>query len=600
MLDPRAQPNLFERLGAGVERLRRWLGREPPRVWYDARFRLPVHSLEAHLDLEPRRADYVAAVLVDKGLVKPEALRHPVRIGYAQLARVHSDAYLESLTQAKTLAQLFAAEPSEIRVDEVMATVRLGAGATLAAARESVASRGHTLNLLGGFHHAGPDRGGPLCPVNDIAVAVAVVRSEGFEGRVGILDLDAHPPDGTAACFVGDEEVWIGSLSGSDWCALPGVDETVLPPGCDDDTYLRALDELCERMPRIDLAFVIAGGDVLAGDALGTLGLTLDGARRRDQRVRERLTGVPAVWLPGGGYSERAWRCLAGTALVLAGLGDERIDPGYDPLHAAFARIAASLPGEALGFESEITLEDVLLDLGAATQPRRLLGFYSAEGIEHAWSRYGLFDHLERLGFYDFRVAIDLTEGRDRLRLYGRHAPEAGELAGKPKEHMLIECVLERAVVDERPVLLVHWLTMQNPTIPFGDDVRPLPGQRHPGLGLGREAAEILRLMAQRLGLVGVAFQPSWYHMAHVAPGACQFVDPARQGRFEALKRDLADVPLADATRAVADGRVFFEGEPYEWEPGDMVMWLEDHASDPGVVEGERERAHFTLRPVSS
>lgn len=591
MLDLRAQPNLLERLGANVHRLRRWLGREPPRVWYDARYRLPVHSLEAHLDLEPRRADYVASCLADKRVLKPRALRRPLRVGYVDLARVHDDDYLESLTHADTLARLFAVEPSEIRVDEVMCTVRLATGATVAAARESLAKNGDTLNLLGGFHHAAPHRGGPLCPVNDIAVAVAVMRKEGFRGRVGIVDLDAHPPDGTALCFVGDDRVWIGSISGSDWGPLLGVDETVLAPGSDDAAYLHALDELSDRMPRIDLAFVIAGGDVLAEDALGTLGLTLAGARRRDQRVADRLMGVPTVWLSGGGYSENAWQCLAGTALVIAGRGDERIDPSYDPLHASFARIAASFSSEALGHETEITLEDVLLDLGAAGQPRRLLGFYTAEGIEHAWSRYGLLGHLERLGFDDFRVAIDLTEGRDRLRLFGRDAASR-------REHLLVECLLERAVVDERPVLLVHWLTMQNPTLSFADEVPPLPGQRHPGLGLGREAAELLRLMAQRLGLVGVAFQPSWYHMAHVAPGACQFVDPARQGRFEAMKRDLADVPLPDATRAVAEGRVLLDGHPYTWEPGDMVMWLEPHTSDPQVIEAERERARFTLQPA--
>jgi len=60
------------------------------------------------------------------------------------------------------------------------------------------------LNLLGGFHHARPDVAGGFCPVNDVAVAIAAVRADGFRGRVLVLDLDAHPPDGLAACLAGD------------------------------------------------------------------------------------------------------------------------------------------------------------------------------------------------------------------------------------------------------------------------------------------------------------------------------------------------------------------------------------------------------------
>jgi hypothetical protein len=47
--------------------------------------------------------------------------------------------------------------------------------------------------------------------------AIAAVRADGFSGRVLVLDLDAHPPDGLAACLAGDPSCVIGSISGSDW-----------------------------------------------------------------------------------------------------------------------------------------------------------------------------------------------------------------------------------------------------------------------------------------------------------------------------------------------------------------------------------------------
>ena len=56
-------------------------------------------------------------------------------------------------------------------------------------------------------------------------------------------------PDGTADCVNGDPKCFVGSLSGSDWGSLAGVDETVLPQGCGDAQYLTALSALLARLP---------------------------------------------------------------------------------------------------------------------------------------------------------------------------------------------------------------------------------------------------------------------------------------------------------------------------------------------------------------
>jgi hypothetical protein len=77
-----------------------------------------------------------------------------------------------------------------------------------------------------------------------------------------------------------------------------------------------------------------------------------------------------------------------------------------------------------------------------------------------------------------------------------------------------------------------------------------------------------------------------------------RFVDPRRQGRFEALLRDLGALPLREATCAVAGGRVRLGGEPYRWEPEDMVSRVEPTAHDAQVIAAERGRCHFTVEPV--
>ena len=579
-------------LGALLGRLGSWLHRRDVTVWYDPRYRLPISGLEAVSGLDPRRADFAAWWLRDTGAVAKDALRRPHRISWENLARVHDPALLESLGRPESVASVFAVDPSDVPVDEVLDTVRLACGGTLAGARESLRTRAPALNLLGGFHHAGPAVAGGNCPVNDVAVAVATLRAEGFDGPIAVLDLDAHPPDGIAACLARDERVWIGSLSGSDWGPLDRVDETVLPEGTGDAAYLDALGALLERMPRPRLAFVLAGGDVLAGDRFGKLALSLEGARDRDLLVAAELEWVPTVWLPAGGYSRPAWRVLAGTGVAVAEGSRRPIPPGYDPVAARFADVSRELSPTDLTESGELTSEELEEELGMRPRrPRQLLGYYTASGVEQALHRYGLFDHLERLGFRQLRAAFDAAGEGERLRILG----QSGGV-----EHLLIEVVLERRRVAGVEALYVHWLSLRNPRARFSERRPRLPGQEVPGLGLAREVGTVLAIMAARLGLGAVVFRPAHFHTAYAARHAFQFVDPERQGRFEALVRDLADVPLIEATKAVDEGRVAMDGAPYAWEADEMVSWLRETPIDAGEVERERDRVRFAYRSADA
>lgn len=206
--------------------LRAWLARRrrrPLRVYYDEAFRLPLSGAEAGpAALETRRADDAVHYLLREHAVRAQSVISPEPASYEALGRVHTAEYLESLHDPEVVARIFAVDPSDVYVDEVIRTVRLGCGGTLEAARATLKTGQASLCLLGGFHHAAPGRGAGFCALNDVAVAIAVLRSEGFDGRVAVLDLDFHPPDGTAECLGTDASVWLGSISGADWGPLEG------------------------------------------------------------------------------------------------------------------------------------------------------------------------------------------------------------------------------------------------------------------------------------------------------------------------------------------------------------------------------------------
>lgn len=582
-----------------LRQLRTWLSR--PRVvptWYHTDFRLPITSLGQRTKLDGRRADLVAWTLMELGLTAKGALKGPAPADWDSLALAHDPAWLERSTHAQEVARIMAVDVWDVPLAEVLRTVRLGVGATVAAAHTALAQGGPTLNLMGGFHHAGRAQAGGFCIYNDIAVAIAAVRAQGHSGMVTVLDLDAHPPDGTADCLRDWPDTWIGSLSGADWGPMPTVDETVLPEGCEDGSYLQALQALLGRMPTPSLCFVIAGGDVVADDALGPLGLSHRGAAQRDQAVLAALDGVPSVWLPGGGYGPRAWRVLARTALVLAGQ-PRRALPHDDPLRTHFSRIAAELTLEPDRGDAWITEADLADVFGTQAQrAQRVLDHYSVPGLELALWRYGFTHWVQRLGYTDHRVEVGATGTGDRFRVFGQ---------AKGQEHMLLECVVARDRLQQPgdgpglPVLTVHWLNSRHPAAAFGD-AGPLPGQDVPGLGVGRELTEALRQMATRLEMVGVCINPSWYHVAYAARHDFAFRDPADQGRFEALLRDTAHLPLLQVTQAVAAGEMQCNGAPWTWAAEPMLSWLDGHRRGgdwQSNVDSVRNKTRFT-GPFSS
>lgn len=578
---------------------------------------MPLTTLEARTGFDPRRADLALWYLLDVRALRPRDLHTPSRVPLSLLARVHTPELLDRLTRPEELARIFAIDPWDVPVDALLHAIRLATGGTVAAARAALARKGPTLNLQGGFHHAAPDRAGGNCAVNDIAVAIAALRAEGYGEPVAVIDLDAHPPDGTAACLARDGNAWIGSISASDWGPLEGagtfVFDECLPPDSGDEVYAAALDRLLARRPAAGLTFVLAGGDVLAGDPLGRLGLTLEGARERDRRVAAALDGHASVWLPAGGYRPDAWKVLAGTALAHTRPRAPAIPRDADPLRTRYAHLGAKIAPDRLHasaptagndlFGDPMSVAELEADLGVRRRSTGLLlGHYTAEGVEYALSRYGLLAQVERLGYHDLRVRIDATDLGDRMRLTGvarpQPAPGAPAAPDTPDtEHLLVESVLERRHIDGAPMLYVHWLTLRHPLGAVGR--APLPGQEVPGLGMAREAGELLARMAMRLGLDGVALRPAHFHVAYAARYRCMFLDPERQGRFEALLRDLHGVDAGTVSRALEERHITMNGEIYAWEPAVMTErvtagwapsaeWVARKEAEKGRVKFER------------
>ena len=176
---------------------------------------------------------------------------------------------------------------------------------------EYALKNGIAMNIAGGTHHAYSDHGEAFCMLNDQAIGARYLLNKGLAKKILIVDLDVHQGNGTAEIFQNDESVFTFSMHGAGNYPFKKEEsdlDIALPKGTNDETYLSILKK---ELPRLieniqpDFIFYLCGVDILESDKLGTLGLTLEGCRKRDEFVLStchRLK-IPVQCSMGGGYS---------------------------------------------------------------------------------------------------------------------------------------------------------------------------------------------------------------------------------------------------------------------------------------------------------
>jgi acetoin utilization deacetylase AcuC-like enzyme len=551
-----------------------WARVRSPRLHllYDNAYRSP--DVEP---VDPERGRKILAYLYETGSIHRKQLTRPPRASITDLLRVHDPSYLETLEDAATLERILGTRPLPGRAAAIVETQRWMVGGTMEATRRAV-EVGHggpvQVNLGGGLHHGLADRGSGFCLFNDVAIAIARVRADGFAGRILVIDLDLHQGDGTRAIFAQDEEVFTFSVHATTLDDTPAVAnlDVELGAAASDRVYLTAIRA---HLPRVvdlakpDLVFYVAGVDVAIDDRLGSWRVSAEAIAARDREVVEAVASRPLVWVLAGGYGPDAWRHSARSLATMAAGVSAPIPSGGEKRLGHFRTIKRTLPTELLSTDPEadisITLDDMMVDLGTTPAPNRFLGFYTRYGIEVALERYGVLSRLRTLGFDRVEVSFALDHASGQMVRV--------TTASRPKTVLIELLVNERRDEDYR-MLFIEWLLLQNPRAQATGERPLLPEQRHPGLGLLGAIIGMLVMACERLELDGLMFHPAHYHVAAVARSVAIFRDPVIEARFRSAQAALERLPLARASAAVDSGLVV-DAEtqaPYAWVGEAMVI----------------------------
>ncbi len=256
-----------------------------------------------------RKFELVRDRLLAEGTLQPAELAEPVPATFAEVLLVHTEDYVSRLTSGTLTAK----ELRRLGLPWSESLVRrsfYAVGGTIEAAHCAL-EQGFSSNLAGGTHHAFAERGEGFCVLNDVAIAIRILRSRGLIRRAAVIDCDVHQGNGTATIFADDTETFTFSIHGANNYPLFKAKSTLdveLADRTSDEDYLKTL---AENLPAIfthqpEIVFYLAGADPYVGDKLGRLAVSMDGLRQRDAYVLRKCyeREVPIVTVMSGGYGK--------------------------------------------------------------------------------------------------------------------------------------------------------------------------------------------------------------------------------------------------------------------------------------------------------
>ncbi len=209
------------------------------------------------------------------------------------------------------------------------------------------------------------------------------------------------------------------------------------------------------------------------------------------------------------------------------------------------------------------------------------LGYYSVKGLELIFNKYHIFEKIRKKGYGNPRILLDTSDPyKHRLRVVNEE--------GKKPVPVLIDLIVrsETVCIDlpykspqngkKYETLAIEWLQMQDVRGQFSARRPRLPGQDHPGLGIGSEALELLVIAARRVGLQGIVNIPNHFHNAYFYSRIFHYENPREQAKLKAILRDLGKMPLYKLAWAMEEGAVLdaVSNKPFEWFTGRQVFPL--------------------------
>jgi hypothetical protein len=245
-----------------------------------------------------------------------------------------------------------------------------------------------------------------------------------------------------------------------------------------------------------------------------------------------------------------------------------------------------------MDFTSSIEKEFGAIDLSRAIpdlsrkREKLFLRNFTADDLYAIMKRVKLIDHLEAKGFDSLKVGIDVDDSYVHyLKLYYKNVdPNSILLDLRLSESRFVpdKKFFEDQTQHVFDMIVIEWLSAQNPLHKFNGDKPQLPGQRKPGLGILNYCFEMMYVVAREIIKDGFLDIPDHMHGAIMYSKKFKFFDPTHEGILRAIMRDLSDYSLVDISWGIITKTIIeeYKNVPQEYAPSEQVFYVSDRMRD--------------------
>jgi hypothetical protein len=247
---------------------------------------------------------------------------------------------------------------------------------------------------------------------------------------------------------------------------------------------------------------------------------------------------------------------------------------------------------QPMDFTSSIEKEFGAIDFSSAIpdlsrkREKLFLRNFTADDLYAIMKRVKLIDHLEAKGFDSLKVGIDVDDSYVHyLKLYYKNVdPNSILLDLRLSESRFVpdKKFFEDQTQHVFDMIVIEWLSAQNPLHKFNGDKPQLPGQRKPGLGILNYCFEMMYVVAREIIKDGFLDIPDHMHGAIMYSKKFKFFDPTHEGILRAIMRDLSDYSLVDISWGIITKTIIeeYKNVPQEYAPSEQVFYVSDRMRD--------------------
>ena len=220
--------------------------------------------------------------------------------------------------------------------------------------------------------------------------------------------------------------------------------------------------------------------------------------------------------------------------------------------------------------------EDIFGDLVDKRGSSLILGKYSLNAVLAVLRKRGFLNDARKRKLWPLVFDLDSSEfPLQRFQIFHREKKPDNLIVDlkikegnfQPKKDLAISASLK-----ECKFLILDWLTLQNPLQSFTPERSPLPGQKYPGLSLGKKVMDIFIYLSRLTRNDGLLAYPAYLHNALLFLRYFNFLNPDKEAEVIAIKRSFPEVTFKQLAWIVHLGCLRSQDDKiYEWEAEEQV-----------------------------